>query len=160
MNKQLKFQIIVRLAMAFPALGALFFWPAGTFNYWEAWVYLAILFGAMITITSYFSQRDPDLLVRRMGKREREIKQQWIVGLTAVYFLQAYLLPGFDQRYGWSNVAMWVVLAADGIVVLGFVFLLQVFKANSYAARVIVVEEGQEVISTGPYALVRHPMYF
>ena len=155
----MKVQIVVRLALAAPILGAIFFWPAGTFDYWEAWVYLAILFGAILGITGYFLRRDPDLLVRRLEKRERETAQQWIVGLSAVYFLLAYLLPGFDQRYGWSDAPEWLVLVGDAIVVLGFVFLFQVFKANSYASRVVVVEEGQEVISTGPYARVRHPMY-
>lgn len=122
-------------------------------------MYLAILFGAMIVITSYFLRRDPALLERRMEMREREMKQQWIVGLTAIYFFLSYLLPGFDQRYGWSNPPAWLVLVADGLVIWGFVLLFQVFKGNSYASRVVVVEEGQEVISTGPYARVRHPMY-
>ena len=155
----MKVQIVVRLALAAPIWGAIFFWPAGTFDYWEAWAYLAILFAAMIGIIAYFLQHDPDLLVHRMELREREMKQQWIVGLSAVYFLLAYFLPGFDQRYGWSDVPAWLALVGDVMVVLGFVFLFQVFKANSYASRVVVVEVGQEVISKGPYAWVRHPMY-
>jgi protein-S-isoprenylcysteine O-methyltransferase Ste14 len=126
-NKQMKMQIVIRIVAAAPVLGAIFFWPAGTFNYWEVWVYLAILFVTIIGIT--------------------------------VYFLLSYLLPGFDHRFGWSDVPAWLVLAGDAVVIVGFVFLFQVFKVNSYAARVVVVEEEQEVITTGPYALVRHPMY-
>jgi protein-S-isoprenylcysteine O-methyltransferase Ste14 len=91
--------------------------------------------------------------------REKEAQQKLIIKLSSLYFLIAFLLPGFDKRYGWSSVPATVVISADVIVLLGYAFFALVLKENQYASRIIEVEEQQKVITTGPYALVRHPMY-
>jgi protein-S-isoprenylcysteine O-methyltransferase Ste14 len=148
-----------RLLIFFPVMFALFFLPAGTFAYWEAWVYLAILLIPMLFVMSYMLKNEPDLLARRMRMREKEAEQKLIVKLSYIPFLLAFLLPGFDKRFGWSNVPVGVVVIADILVLLGYIFVFFVFRENRYASRIIEVEQEQTVISSGPYALVRHPMY-
>ena len=94
-----------------------------------------------------------------MQMREREVAQRRIITLSYLYFLVAFTLPGFDRRWGWSDVPPLVVIAADLLVMLGYAMFVLVLRENQYAARTIQVEQGQRVISSGPYALVRHPMY-
>ena len=91
--------------------------------------------------------------------KEKEREQSLIVRLSYFYFLATFLLPGFDKRFGWSDTPIWLVLFANGMVLLGYILVMRVFRENSYASRIVEVEQGQRVIDTGPYALVRHPMY-
>jgi protein-S-isoprenylcysteine O-methyltransferase Ste14 len=113
----------------------------------------------MFFVFRYLLKNDPQLLERRMQMREREVAQRRIISLSYLYFLVAFTLPGFDQRWGWSDVPPLVVIAADLVVMLGYGIFFLVLRENQYAARTIQVEQGQRVISSGPYALVRHPMY-
>ncbi len=151
--------VYTRVALAVPVIGAIFFLPAGTLAYWEAWLYLAVLLIPMFLAFSYLLQHDPQLLERRMQWREKEIAQRRIINLSWLYFLLVFLLPGLDKRWDWSGVPWPVVLAADLVVMLGYGLFFLVLRENQYAARTIQVEQGQRVISTGPYAIVRHPMY-
>ena len=104
---------LVRYLGAFLALAALFFLPAGTLDYWQAWVYLAILFIPMGFVLVYLLRNDPDLLERRFRMREKESTEKKIIPLSWLIFLVAFLLPGLDRRYGWSQVPVWAVMAAD-----------------------------------------------
>ena len=151
--------VYTRALLAVPALWAILFVPAGTLAYWEAWLYLAILLIPMFFVFRYLLKNDPQLLERRMQMREREVAQRRIISLSYLYFLVAFTLPGFDRRWGWSDVPPLVVIAADLLVMLGYGMFVLVLRENQYAARTIQVEQGQRVISSGPYALVRHPMY-
>ena len=155
----LLWMVAVRIIGAVLALFALFFLPAGTFAYWEAWVYLAVILIPVFFVLVYLLKNDPELLERRMRTREREPEQQRIIALSAPILLLAFLIPGFDHRFGWSNVPVWGVLAADFIVLLGYGLFFLVLRENRYASRVIEVEQEQQVIRSGPYARVRHPMY-
>jgi protein-S-isoprenylcysteine O-methyltransferase Ste14 len=160
MNKGTLIRMVaIRLLVAIPVLFAFFFLPAGTFSYWEAWAYMAIIFIPMLLVLAYLLKNDPDLLERRMKMRERETEQKLIVKLSVFQFLLAYLLPGFDQRFGWSNVPAAVVIVAELLVLLGYGIFFLVLRENRYASRVIEVEQEQQVISSGPYKIVRHPMY-
>ena len=151
--------VIVRFLVVLLALSAMLFLPAGTWAYWEAWVYLAILFIPVFFVLIYLLKNEPELLVRRMRLREKEAQQKLIIKLSYIPFLLAYLLPGFDKRFGWSNVPVWVIVAADILVLLGYGLIVLVFRENRYASRIVEVEQGQAVISSGPYAVIRHPMY-
>ena len=151
--------VIVRFLVVLLALSAMLFLPAGTWAYWEAWVYLAILFIPVFFVLIYLLKNEPELLVRRMRLREKEAQQKLIIKLSYIPFLLAYLLPGFDKRFGWSNVPVWVIVAADILVLLGYGLIVLVFRENRYASRIVEVEQGQNVISSGPYAMIRHPMY-
>lgn len=150
---------IIRLVMGIVVIGACLFWPAGTFNYWQAWAWLGSLFLPMIVSFVYLFKNDPALLERRVRTKETRTEQKWIIALSTIYFLVIFLLPGFDKRYGWSNVPVWLVLLADLGVLAGYGLYIWVLRTNSFASRVIEVEQGQKVISAGPYAIVRHPMY-
>ena len=150
---------IARFVSGIVVIGACLFWPAGTLNYWQAWTWLAALFIPMGVSLAYLIHRDPALLERRTRTNETRPEQRLIIAASTLYFLVIFLLPGFDKRYGWSQVPVWLVLLADLVVVAGYGLYILVLQTNSYASRVIEVEQGQKVISTGPYALVRHPMY-
>lgn len=155
----LTIRVLGLLLLVFPLLGAMIFLPAGTLSYWQAWVYLAILFVPMVFALVYFLIFSPALLERRMRIREKEAEQQLIVKLASIVILLVYLLPGFDHRFHWSLVPIWLVVIADILVFLGYAFILLVMRENPYAARTIEVEPDQTVVTTGPYAFVRHPMY-
>jgi protein-S-isoprenylcysteine O-methyltransferase Ste14 len=151
--------VSVRLAIAIPILLAMFFLPAGTIAYWEAWTYMAVLFIPMFFVFIYLIKNEPKLLARRMKMKEKEAEQKLIIKLSYIPFLIAFLLPGFDKRFGWSKVPVEVVVFADILVLLGYGMFFLVLKENPYASRIVEVEPEQTVITSGPYAKVRHPMY-
>jgi protein-S-isoprenylcysteine O-methyltransferase Ste14 len=151
--------VSVRLLVFIPLLLAMFFLPAGTFAYWEAWVYLTVLLIPMLLVLIYLLRNDPELLERRMRMSEKESEQKLIIKISYLYYLVVFLLPGFDKRFGWSNVPVVVVIVADILVLVGYGIFFLVLKENRYASRIIEVEQEQKVISSGPYAIVRHPMY-
>jgi protein-S-isoprenylcysteine O-methyltransferase Ste14 len=155
----LKKALTVRVVLVFAVMALVFFLPAGTFRYWQAWAYMAILLIPMLFVVAWLFRNDPELLERRMRAKERERRQRNIQMIGSLFFLGIYLLPGFDRRYGWSSVPVAVVIAADILVLAGYGLVFLVFKENSYASRVVEIDEKQTVITTGPYALVRHPMY-
>ena len=149
----------VRLVVGIPTIFAVLFIPAGTLAYWEAWLYLAVILIPFAFVVVYLFRHSPELLARRMHTREKETTQSRVIWLSLFYFLLIFILPGLDHRFGWSDVPMWLVLAADGIVLAGYGIIVLVFRENRYASRVVEVAQGQQVIDTGPYAVVRHPMY-
>lgn len=139
-------------------MGLVLFLPAGSLKYWEAWIWWSIISALTLFITAYFLKKDPGLLARRRKIKEKE-PQPGIIRILSLLSLLIYLIPGFDFRFHWSTVPVWMVIAANVMVFLGYVFIIMVFKENSYASTVIQVEKEQQVIKTGPYAIVRHPMY-
>lgn len=145
--------------MGIPVLLLILFLPAGTFAYWEAWIYLAILLIPMSIVMIYFLKKAPEFLVRRMKLKEKEGEQKIIVKLALIPFLLAFILPGIDKRLGWSNVPIVIIVVAEILVCIGYVFVVLVFKENQFASRVVEVVKGQKVIQSGPYRFIRHPMY-
>jgi protein-S-isoprenylcysteine O-methyltransferase Ste14 len=148
-----------RLLIGIPALLLILFLPAGTFAFWEAWIYLAILLIPMSLVMFYFLKKAPELLARRMKLKEKEVEQKLIIKLSFIPFLLAFILPGIDKRLGWSNVPITIIVVAEMLVLIGYILFFLVLKENQFASRVIEVEKGQKVIQSGPYRLVRHPMY-
>ena len=151
--------VYVRFIAGLIIMALMLFLPAGSLSYWQAWLYCCIIFLPILFVLSYLLKHDPELLERRMRMREKEGEQKAIVKLSAVIFLIGFIIPGLDLRFGWSDVPVAVVFAANAIVLAGYLLIFLTFRENSYASRVVEVEEGQRVITTGPYALVRHPMY-
>jgi protein-S-isoprenylcysteine O-methyltransferase Ste14 len=157
--KSLKKKLAIRFFL-FPLILSLFlFLPAGTFNYWQVYLYFVVLMGPLIFVVRYFLKNDPEFLVHRMTMKEKEREQKKIISISNVVFFIGFLVPGFDRRFGWSDIPASVVIAADILVVVSYLFIVYVFKTNRYASRVIEVQKGQTVVSTGPYSIVRHPMY-
>jgi len=144
------------------AIASLIFIPRGTIHYWQGWAWVAVFAIATSAYTMYLVRFDPALLNRRMDAgiaREKETAQKKIVSLLYFAFLALIVLPPLDRRFGWSYVPWFISLAGDALTGLSFYVFYLVAKVNSYAASTIRVEEGQTVVSTGVYALVRHPMY-
>jgi protein-S-isoprenylcysteine O-methyltransferase Ste14 len=144
------------------AMGALLFLPAGTIRYLPGWGYLAIFFGASALLTIYLSKKDPALLKRRLTggpNAEKERTQKVIMFFLSVEFLALLVVPALDYRYSWSNVPATVIIAADMVAAVGFYIIYLVYKENTFASARIELAADHIVISPGPYAIVRHPMY-
>lgn len=155
-------QALGKLGSFLPTLAAAVFLAAGTIDYWQAWIFLAIFSGASLAITAYLMRYDPELLQRRVyaGPRsEQQIRQQIIQAIAFVSFFAILMFPAFDHRYRWSVVPPYLAVAGDALVALGFSIVFFVFKENTFASATIEVDTGQKVVSTGPYSSVRHPMY-
>jgi protein-S-isoprenylcysteine O-methyltransferase Ste14 len=143
-------------------LGILLLAPAWTLDYWQAWVYLLVFAASAALITTYLWKKDPKLLVRRINAgpgAENEKSQKLVQVLASFVFIGTMILPSLDHRFSWSAVPLTVVVAGDLLVALGFLMVFLVFKENTFAAATIAVAPDQKVVSTGPYAVVRHPMY-
>jgi protein-S-isoprenylcysteine O-methyltransferase Ste14 len=144
------------------ALAVGLFLPAGSFNFWQAWVFLGIFSVCVILITVYLIKYDQELLAGRVKAgpvAETRKSQQIIQSLASLFFLGLFIVPGLDYRFHWSDVPPAVTVISDGIIVLSFFIIFLVFKENSYTHAVIEVSNEQKVISSGPYSVVRHPMY-
>ncbi len=138
------------------------FITAGTLHYWQAWVYLGVFFGSSILITLYLMKHDPGLLKRRMSggpAAEKQGSQAIIMFLASIAFIALLVVPALDRRFLWSSVPLWTVVAGDLLTVLCFYIAFLVFQENTFSSATIEIVEDQKVISTGPYAQVRHPMY-
>jgi len=145
-----------------PIILTIFMWiilfiPAGSIKFWEAWIFWSGFSTITFFITFYFMKKNPEFLARRakVQQTKESVKTPLIF---KVYYL-GFVLPGIDFRFHWSNVELWIVISSNIIVFASYIFIFYVFKKNSYASTVIQVENEQNVISSGPYALVRHPMY-
>ncbi len=158
-NKLLLIKVLIRFVLAIIVLVLIFFLPAGSIKFWEAWVYMGILFTPMIFVLIYLLKKDPELLERRMKMKEKEEPQKVFVKLSILVFLTAFIIPGFDYRFEWSEVPFVVIIIADLFIFIGYLLFFLVLKENTHASRIIEVGKGQKVISTGPYAIIRHPMY-
>lgn len=135
---------------------------SGDIAYWQLWVFLAVLAVSTTGITLYLLRHDPALLQRRMAagpKAEKDKAQRFIMGVAAALFFTFALLPGLDHRFGWSHVPIPVVLLGDVAAALGMLMVFFVFRENTFAAATVAIHPDQKVISSGPYAIVRHPMY-
>jgi protein-S-isoprenylcysteine O-methyltransferase Ste14 len=160
--KNLNAKACLALAVLAGVMGLLLFIPAGTVHYWQAWVYLSIFTGASLLITLYLMKKDPALLERRMSggpTAEKQPAQKVIMTGTSLGFIALLVVPALDYRFGWSAVPLGGVVAGDVLVAMGFYLIFLVYRENTYTSATIEVTEGQKVISTGPYAIVRHPMY-
>ena len=150
---------IVALAVV---MGSLLFIPAWTIYYWQAWLYISIFTGASILTMLYLMKKDPALLKRRMSggpTAEKERTQKLIMLCLPIGFIALLVVPALDHRFRWSAMPLAGVIVGDFLVAIGFYFIFLVYKENSFTSATIEVAEDQKVVSTGPYAIVRHPMY-
>jgi protein-S-isoprenylcysteine O-methyltransferase Ste14 len=143
-------------------MAALLFVSAGTLDYWQAWTFMAVYSVASVAITLYLMKNDPALLRRRMSGgpgAEKEPTQKIIMSFASVGFIGLLVVPALDHRFAWSQMPSYVALAGELFVVLGWIVIFFVFRENSFSSATIELAPDQKVISTGPYAWVRHPMY-
>lgn len=161
----LKARLILRCTFAVALTAAMFFIPAGTLRFWQAWVVMGLVYIPMFVSSAYFYKHDPKLVERRMQTKEKIGEQKIIMRLASLVGFMAFLLPGFDYRFGWSGrifgpEPLWVTISAEVVFLAAYLETYWVMAVNRFAARTIQVAEGQTVISNGPYRMVRHPMYF
>jgi protein-S-isoprenylcysteine O-methyltransferase Ste14 len=143
-------------------MGLAIFLTAWTIDYWQGWVFLAVFSLSALAITVYLMVADPHLLERRVQAgpaAEKEFRQKIIQSLSSFSFFSLIVLPVADHRFGWSVVSVYISVAGDALVATGFYLVYRVFKENTFTSSVIEVMKDQKVIATGPYAVVRHPMY-
>jgi protein-S-isoprenylcysteine O-methyltransferase Ste14 len=143
-------------------MAALIFGAAGDLGFWQGWTFIAVYFACSALVTQDLIANDPALLERRLKggpKHETEPAQRLIMALMMPAFMALVVIPGLDHRFGWSKAPAIAALAGDVLVAAGFYSSYLVFKANSFASATVGVAEGQTLVSAGPYAIVRHPMY-
>lgn len=153
---------ILGFAFLMLVLASALFISAGSLSFWQAWVYLAVFAMCTLLISAYLFRNDPTLLSSRVQVgpvAETRKSQQVIQGFASLFFIALFIVPGLDYRFGWSQVPPVISLVCDGLVVLGFFIVFLVFRENTYTSAVIEVAAQQRVIDTGPYSVVRHPMY-
>jgi len=155
----LKWKLAIRFLISIIAIAALLFIPAGSFRFWQGWVYMLTMYVPGLLAFAYFYKHNPQLIERRMQFKEKVREQRRIMVFVYIIWLIAFVLPGLDRRFGWSHQPLGVTIFSQAVVLGGFVMTLWVMKVNRFAARTIQVEPGQEVIFSGPYRIVRHPMY-
>ena len=159
MDKGLFMQAIGKFFLGLVLVAALLFLPAGGFGYWNAWLFLILLFVPMFAASIFMMFRSPELLRKRLNAKEEEAEQKQVVALSGLMFLAAFLLAGFNYRFGWLPMPSWSVWAGSIVFLLSYLLYAEVPRENAYLSRTIEVQEGQKVVDTGLYGIVRHPMY-
>lgn len=140
-------------------VGLLIFLPAGTLDYANGWLLLGLLFGPMLIAGFLMLFKSPDFLAKRLDAKEKQATQKGVVALSGLMFIAGFVVAGLDHRFGWSQMPMAVVIVATVLFLLAYGLYAEVMRENAYLSRTIRVEEGQKVVDTGLYGVVRHPMY-
>ncbi|MFH1443301.1 MAG: isoprenylcysteine carboxylmethyltransferase family protein [Candidatus Micrarchaeota archaeon] len=156
---KLKGKSLLMFGLAIIVFAAIFFIPAGTLDYWHGWLYMGVILIPMVFVVDYFFKHDPALLESRFRMKEKEREQKNVVKYGSLLYLLIFLIPGLDYRFGWSHVPAEAAIISNAVVLLSYISVFMVMKENSYLSRIVEIQKGQKVISTGPYAVVRHPMY-
>ena len=156
---KLFFDAIVKFTLGLVLVGALIFLPAGSWAYPGGWLFVGLLFIPMFLAGLFMIFKAPDLLKKRLDVKEKQKTQKGVVGFSGLMFLGGFVVAGLDFRFGWSNMPQWVVIAASVLFLAAYALYAEVLRENAYLSRTIKVEEGQKVVDTGLYGIVRHPMY-
>lgn len=159
MDKKLFFQAIGKSLSGFLVLALLLFIPAGTLNYWNAWLLMGILFIPMLIAGIVLMLKNPELLRKRLNVKEKETEQKSVIMLSVLMFVCGFVVAGLDYRFNWLVLPKWIVILATVIFLLAYLLFAEVLRENTYLSRTVEVQQGQKVIDTGLYGIVRHPMY-
>lgn len=159
MDTKLFRQALIKFAAGLLLVGVLLFIPAGSLKYWQAWLLICILFVPMFIAGLIMMKTSPELLRKRLNAREEEGEQKEVVLFSGLMFLAAFVLAGFNWRFGWIPLPKAVSYIAAVVFLLAYALYAQVLRENEYLSRTIEVQENQRVIDTGLYGVVRHPMY-
>ena len=159
MSLKLFFQAIIKYLLGIIIVGALLFVPANSFNYWNGWLFMGILFIPMFGVGIILMIKNPELLRKRLDAKEKENKQKYIIVSSALMFLAGFVVAGLNYRFCWIKLPNTVVYTATIIFIVAYILYLEVLRENTYLSRAIEVQENQKVIDTGLYGIVRHPMY-
>lgn len=159
MTLKLFVQAIIKFSLGVVLVGLLVFLPAGTLDYFGGRLFMAILFIPMFLAGLVMMVKNPSLLKSRLDAKEEEKEQSLVVKLSGLMFLAGFIVAGLDFRFGWSNLPKGVIIVAVALFLAAYALYAEVLRENTYLSRTVEVQEGQKVIDTGLYGIVRHPMY-
>jgi protein-S-isoprenylcysteine O-methyltransferase Ste14 len=159
MNNNLFLQGLSKFLAGLVIVMVLLFIPAGTFAYWQAWLFIGVLFVPMFLFGLVLMKRNPDLLRKRLSAKEKESEQKRVVAISGVMFVAMFIIAGFNRRFDWWMLPDGIVLSAAAAFLLGYVMYAEVMRENVWLSRIIEVHENQKVVDKGLYGVVRHPMY-
>lgn len=159
MKGKLLIRALVKFLLGVVLVGVLVFLPAGTLNYWNGWLFMGVLFVPMLVAGIVLMVKNPQLLEKRLNGKEEESEQKTVVLLSGIMFLVGFVLCGLNYRFSWVVLPDWIVILATVLFVAAYVLYAEVMRENAYLSRTIEVQEGQTVVDTGLYGIVRHPMY-
>lgn len=159
MTIKLFFQALTKFVLGVFLIGLLLFLPAGTFDFWQAWLFIGVLFGPMFIAGIVLMVRQPELLRKRLDAKEKQGEQKWVVALSGLMFIAVFVVAGLNRRFGWYLLPDLAVYIATAIFLAAYTMYAEVMRENVWLSRTIEVQENQQVVSTGLYGVVRHPMY-
>ncbi|CUQ15419.1 Putative protein-S-isoprenylcysteine methyltransferase [Turicibacter sanguinis] len=159
MDKKLFIQAMTKFIFGFIITALLLFIPAGTLDYWNAWLFIGILFIPMFMVGIILMIKNPDLLSKRLNSKENESEQKVLLLLGGIMFIGGFIVAGLNYRFQWMIIPKWMIIIATIIFLLAYLLYAEVLRENMYLSRIIEVQENQKVIDIGLYGIVRHPMY-
>lgn len=159
MTKELFGKALSRFAAGVGLVAVLLFLPAGTLDFFGGWLFMAVLFVPMLLLGAVLCVKSPELLKKRLRAKEARGEQSLVVKLSALMFLAGFIMAGLDCRFGWSELPRWVNWLGAGLFLLSYLLYAEVMRENAYLSRTIEIQQGQKVVDTGLYGVVRHPMY-
>ena len=159
MNAKLFFQAIAKVLLGILIVGALLFIPAGSLQYYQAWLFMGILFVPMLIAGFVMMIKSPELLKKRLNNKEEQSEQKLVIFLSGIMFLAAFIIAGLNFRFSWLMFPGWVSFVASAVFLFAYVLYAEVMRENEYLSRTVEVQENQKVVDTGLYGIVRHPMY-
>ena len=159
MDKDLLIKALTKFLLGVIVLGLLLFFPAGSLHYWQGWLLMGILFVPMAVVGIVMMAKNPELLRKRLNAKEKEAEQKSVVAMSGLLFVTAFVLAGLNWRFGWWVLPNWVVWVSAGLFLASYLLYAEVMRENTYLSRTVEVQDNQEVIDTGLYGIVRHPMY-
>ena len=159
-KKELMISALTKYVFGLLLIMLLLFLPAGTFRYWNGWLFIGLLFLPMLVLGIVLLWKAPELLEKRLQSKEKEGEQKKVIGASSVMFLGGFLLSAFDFRFHWTHVPKVVVFIASVVLLVSYALYAEVMRENAYLSRTVEIQENQKVVDTGLYGIVRHPMYF
>ena len=156
---KLFWEAIVKFLCGFLLVGALIFLPAGSLAFGKGWLLMGLLFGPMFVAGLVMLKKSPDFLAKRLDAKEKQSAQKGVLAFSGLMFVGGFVVAGLDYRFGWSRMPVWVTVTASVLFLGAYLLYAEVMRENAWLSRTIRVEEGQQVVSTGLYGIVRHPMY-
>lgn len=156
---KLFFKALTKYLAGLFLVSALLFFPAGSFQFSNAWLFIILLFIPILLLGIILFIRSPELLQKRLDAKEKANTQKTVVAFSALLFLAGFIVAGLDYRFGWSHIPIWGVITASVVLLISYALYAEVMRENTYLSRTVKVEDNQKVIDTGLYGLVRHPMY-
>ena len=158
-NGKLLAEALIKFFCGLLMVGLLIFLPAGTLQYTYGWLFVGLLFVPMLIAGFVMLAKSPDFLKKRLDAKEKQATQKGVLGFAALMFIAGFVVAGLDYRFSWSEMPLWVTVTVSVLFLLAYILYAEVMRENAYLSRTIKVEEGQTVVDTGLYGIVRHPMY-